>query len=676
MSYCLNPHCKTPENLDHNKICISCGKMILLDNRYRPISFLGGGGQGRNYLAIDEKTPSQKRCVIKQFSPHPNIANNPNTLQKATELFNREATILEQLGDECTQIPRLLAHLEQECFLYFVQEFIDGQNLLQELNKKGNFSELEINEFLHDILPVLKFIHNKGVIHRDIKPENIMRRKDGLLVLIDFGLSKKLNQTISIIGGTMGYAPPEQLLYGQVSFSSDLYALGATCIHLLTGIIPEQLYNSTQKRWLWQDILSQKGINISNNFSDILSKMLKIDVANRYQSVDEVLEVLQPVKTVVIGVTNKLEQNILNHIMFNIFNRIFNIIASPDESNSLNESEDQENLIEVNTNVNYITAEFEEKYNLRERQIEEFLLARNLPGLFDKLIQLKGLQVNQNYTLRWLYAVGGQSIVYLGEDSQQSLVIIKIPYLDYHRPAYISQDKINQSRINLLKEAEFLQKFNHTNLPNFYDLIYGNNPLHSSYRSDEIVNQEPYLVMEFIAGEELLEIARKLHKQSKIDYEKLEVLAWATISKMIDFCITIFHEGYLYSDINPLNLILTNSQNLVRILDAGSLIPVNPDSSIQTPFTESYIPVEYFEAYEQGNKIYPNQNYVMYSIGKMLWEILTNKQPYPGENPNLNEPILQNYSTYLKQLINDLIQNKYNSFDILKKAINSVDMSI
>jgi Serine/threonine protein kinase len=321
MNYCLNPFCRNPQNSDSTIVCLSCQKTILLDNRYLPISFLGGGGQGRNYLAIDEKTPTKKRCVIKQFCPHPNIVNDPNNLQKATELFNREATLLDQLGDESPQIPRLLAHLPQEGFLYLVQEFIDGENLLQELDQKGSFSEWEINEFLHDILPVLKFIHKKGVIHRDIKPENIMRRKDGLLVLIDFGLSKDLSQTVmavGTIGGTMGYAPQEQLLYGEAYFASDLYALGATCIHLLTGIPPHQLYNPMKKCWLWQDILTQRGISVSNNLSQCLDKMLKIDVSKRYQSVDEVLEILQPVKTVVVGVVNKPKQNILNKL-FNVF---------------------------------------------------------------------------------------------------------------------------------------------------------------------------------------------------------------------------------------------------------------------------------------------------------------------------------------------------------------------
>ncbi len=119
---------------------------------------------------------------------------------------------------------------------------------------------------------------------------------------------------------------------------------------------------------------------------------------------------------------------------------------------------------------------------------------------------------------------------------------------------------------------------------------------------------------------------------------------------------------------------LDNDAQII-ILDVGSLIPLNQDENISLPFTESYIPVEYFDAYEQGKMIYPNSQYVMYGMGKMLWEILTNKQPYPGENPHLSEPDFQKYSPGLQKSINHLIQNKYNSFEVLEKAIESINFT-
>ncbi|HEY9848067.1 MAG TPA: serine/threonine-protein kinase [Leptolyngbyaceae cyanobacterium] len=271
---------------------------MLLKDRYRATDFLGAGGMGRNFLAIDEDTPSKKRCVIKQFSPHPDIVSNPTAFEKAVELFNREAAMLDRLGDESAQIPRLLAYLEQDKRLYFVQEFIDGQNLLKELEEKGIYKEAQIYQLLNDLLPVLKFIHERDVIHRDIKPENIMRRQNGQLVLIDFGISKELSGTVSSLGttvGTLGYAPPEQMTYGVAYPASDIYALGVTCIHLMTNVCPDKLFNPQENRWLWRNVLASNNIDISQQLENILEKMLKTDLGERYKSVDEIVKDLNPI---------------------------------------------------------------------------------------------------------------------------------------------------------------------------------------------------------------------------------------------------------------------------------------------------------------------------------------------------------------------------------------------
>ena len=183
----------------------------------------------------------QAKCAIKLFFPQ---SQQPGAVSKATELFNREAQQLLQLGEH-PQIPTLYAYLEQEKRLYLVQEFIDGVNLLQELQQQGAFSEAKIWELLRQLLPVLQFIHEHGVIHRDIKPENILRRQlrrhpsataanprqlSGTLVLVDFGVAKQGSQSelaqSGTITGTQGYAPLEQIWRGQAYPASDLYSLG------------------------------------------------------------------------------------------------------------------------------------------------------------------------------------------------------------------------------------------------------------------------------------------------------------------------------------------------------------------------------------------------------------------------------------------------------------------
>ena len=168
MSLCLA--CGAANPLD-TKFCSQCRTKLLIQDRYRALRIIGQGGFGKTFLAQDEGKPSKPKCVIKQF-----IYDDPATLREAQRLFEQEAVRLDDLGKH-PQIPELLAHCEQEGRQYLVQEFIDGENLLQELNRAGRFSEAKIKDLLLDLLPVLQFIHAGQVIHRDIKPENVIRRR-------------------------------------------------------------------------------------------------------------------------------------------------------------------------------------------------------------------------------------------------------------------------------------------------------------------------------------------------------------------------------------------------------------------------------------------------------------------------------------------------------------------
>ncbi|MDJ0736032.1 MAG: serine/threonine-protein kinase [Nostocaceae cyanobacterium] len=286
MSYCLNPLCPTPKNPDRTKFCLSCGAKLLLKERYGAIKPIGQGGFGRTFLAVDEDKPSKPQCVIKQFYPQ---AQGTSTVQKAVELFNQEAVQLDELGTH-PQIPDLLAYFTQDDRQYLVQEFIDGQNLAQELAQRGSVNEPQIRELLRDLLPVLQFCHARKVIHRDIKPENIIRRgSDGKLFLVDFGASKVLTQTaINRTGTSIGspeYVAPEQMR-GQAIYASDIYSLGATCICLLTGRSPFDVYDVNHDTWIWQKYLKQP---VSRELNQILDKMLVSIPARRYQTVDQVL---------------------------------------------------------------------------------------------------------------------------------------------------------------------------------------------------------------------------------------------------------------------------------------------------------------------------------------------------------------------------------------------------
>ncbi|MEH1866896.1 MAG: serine/threonine-protein kinase [Nostoc sp.] len=302
MLCCVNPDCQKPLNPDKNNYCHSCRAELipLLGGRYRPTQVLSDeGGFGRTYLAEDVHKLNEC-CVVKQFAPK---LQGTGPLTKAIELFKQEASRLQELAEH-PQIPTLLAYFEQNGYLFLVQQFIDGQNLLKEWERHGNYSETEIREFLLDLLPVLKFIHVRGVIHRDIKPQNIIRRQsDGRLVLIDFGASKQLTATVQTKMGTVigshGYTALEQMQDGKAYPASDLFSLGATCFHLLTGVRPSQLWIQQGYSWVgsWRQYLispGRDGVSVSIELGEVLDKLLQLDIQKRYQSADEVIADLTP----------------------------------------------------------------------------------------------------------------------------------------------------------------------------------------------------------------------------------------------------------------------------------------------------------------------------------------------------------------------------------------------
>ncbi len=297
MICCLNPDCPNPLNSDGTKICETCGTplTVFLRNRFRVIRVLSDeGGFGRTYLAEDVDK-LKELCVIKQLAPK--LPGNW-ALKKAMELFQKEATRLQQLGEH-SQIPTLLAYFEQDNYLYLVQQFIDGQNLSKELQFRRRgigkqarlYAESEIKQILLDLLPVLKYIHQRGVVHRDIKPQNIIRRKkDRRLALIDFGSSKQLTARVQIKAGTSigshGYCPIEQIRDGVAFPASDLFSLGATCFHLLTGTSPFKLWTENGYNWVndWRQYLSHP---IDEQLALVMEKLLKKDIKQRYQSAEQ-----------------------------------------------------------------------------------------------------------------------------------------------------------------------------------------------------------------------------------------------------------------------------------------------------------------------------------------------------------------------------------------------------
>ncbi|MBW4681027.1 MAG: tetratricopeptide repeat protein [Microcoleus vaginatus WJT46-NPBG5] len=285
-----------------------------IGGRYSLISELGEGAFGKTYLAEDRHLPGNPVCAVKQLKP---ASTDPRTLEEARRLFHTEAEILQQLGPH-EQIPRLLAHFEENREFYLVQEFIKGHDLSYELTAGKQLSESYTLALLQNTLKVLEFVHQQQVIHRDIKPSNLMRREaDGKLILIDFGAVKQIRTKVvnsqgmtrsTVQIGTFGYMPSEQA-QGRPKLSSDIYALGMIAIQALTGIFPDELQDDPETGEIcWRNL-----VPVRENLADILDKMVRYDFRQRYPSATEALQALAGLETSPISIVPNKAKAWLKH---------------------------------------------------------------------------------------------------------------------------------------------------------------------------------------------------------------------------------------------------------------------------------------------------------------------------------------------------------------------------
>jgi serine/threonine-protein kinase len=267
----------------------------LLNNRYRVLQNLGAGGFGNTFLAEDTYMPSGRRCVIKQLKP---VTHDPQAYKLVQERFQREAAVLEDVGEGSNQIPKLYAYFSEAGQFYLVQEYIEGDTLTKKVEKGGPLSGNEVQQILVSLLPVLDYVHSRRIVHRDIKPDNIIiRNRDGLPVLIDFGAVKEAMNTVvnpansapSMIIGTPGFMSPEQA-GGRPTFASDLYGLGLTAVFLLTGKIPQELkLDDHTGEIVWR----QYAPNINSNLAMVIDRAIRLNARDRFATARDMLNALQ-----------------------------------------------------------------------------------------------------------------------------------------------------------------------------------------------------------------------------------------------------------------------------------------------------------------------------------------------------------------------------------------------
>lgn len=290
-----------------NPALVLPGGTKLQNGTYTIGKVLGQGGFGITYYGGDMNL--HRSVAIKEFFPdgsirrdnsvQPGSAMSPADFQEAKKKFLEEARALARFHHR--NIVQILTIFEESSTAYMVMEFLKGKTLMLLLQERGVLPESEAIRYMEEIGEALTAVHGAGLIHRDIKPENVMVCEDGRVVLIDFGLNKKLEQLGSHATrplsatthlGSEGYAPPEQhLAHGIAGAFTDVYALGATLYHLLTGQVPV----SAPQRAMGSDLMPPDRVNpnVGHAASQAVMRAMALKSDERPQSVREFLDLLR-----------------------------------------------------------------------------------------------------------------------------------------------------------------------------------------------------------------------------------------------------------------------------------------------------------------------------------------------------------------------------------------------
>ena len=278
----------------------------ILNQRYQLEEKLSEYAGRKTWQAIDLETSAKEKVIIKL------LAVNSDVTWEAIKLFEREAQVLKTLDHPKIPNYRDYFTLDKQqsdlTWLVTVQDYIPGISLKQWLEKHRQMTDKQVCRIASEILEILIYLHelNPPIIHRDIKPSNLILGEDGHIYLVDFGaVQDKTRQegvTFTIVGSN-GYAPPEQL-WGQAIPASDLYALGATLIQLLTGKSPSELLHNNRLQFSHE-------IELSPNLTAWLEQLINPAPEKRIQLSRQAYEQLQ----LILQANNKKEQKSENSFL-------------------------------------------------------------------------------------------------------------------------------------------------------------------------------------------------------------------------------------------------------------------------------------------------------------------------------------------------------------------------
>lgn len=255
----------------------------VIDGKYKILTQIGAGGMSKVYLAMDSRL--NKQWAVKELEKKAHDKNNDVVIQSAIA----EAGMMKKLDHP--NLPRIVDIIDEENVIYVVMDYIEGEPLDKILEEYGAQPQDLVIEWAKQLCEVLMYLHNRKppIIYRDIKPGNVMLKPDGNLKLIDFGIAreyKEQNLADTQCLGTRGYAAPEQYGgKGQTDQRTDIFCLGVTIYHLVTGKNPAEPPYEIYPIRKWNP-------SLSSGLERIVDKCTQLNPEDRYQSCEELLYAL------------------------------------------------------------------------------------------------------------------------------------------------------------------------------------------------------------------------------------------------------------------------------------------------------------------------------------------------------------------------------------------------
>lgn len=275
----------------------------VIDGKYEILKEIGHGGMSTVYLAMDKRL--NKQWAVKEIRKKGSGKNDEIVVNSLLA----EANLMKRLDHPA--LPRIVDIIDNGITIYVVMDYIEGESLDKILSEYGAQPEERVVEWAKQLCDALSYLHSQKppIIYRDMKPANVMLKPEGNIKIIDFGIAreyKEQNLSDTTVLGTKGYAPPEQYS-GQTDPRSDIFALGMTMHHLLTGIDPRNGEPYAPVRQ-WNPELSE-GIEI------IIDRCVEPAAENRYQSCSDLLYDLEHPELITKGFKKKQKRKLISFIV-------------------------------------------------------------------------------------------------------------------------------------------------------------------------------------------------------------------------------------------------------------------------------------------------------------------------------------------------------------------------